>query len=82
MTAPVLFALKEFPELSKLIQRKFKTATDRNQVIVFPFIVLRMDLYYLLQPCAGSFAVVLYGSFSVNDFSISDPTSIAMHVLK
>jgi hypothetical protein len=41
VTAPVLFALKEFPEMSKLIQRKFKTTTDRNQVLVFPFSVLR-----------------------------------------
>ncbi|XP_024382601.1 solanesyl-diphosphate synthase 1, mitochondrial isoform X2 [Physcomitrium patens] len=33
VTAPVLFALKEFPEMSKLIQRKFKTVTDINQAV-------------------------------------------------
>lgn len=33
VTAPVLFALHQFPEMSKLIQLKFKTATDRNQAV-------------------------------------------------
>lgn len=34
VTAPVLFALKEFPDMAKLIQRKFKSIADRNQVLV------------------------------------------------
>jgi len=33
VTAPVLFALKEFPDMAKLIQRKFKSITDRNQAV-------------------------------------------------
>lgn len=44
VTAPVLFALKEFPEMSKLIQRKFKTVTDINQVFVFPSLLLRTSI--------------------------------------